>query len=334
MATIKDVARLANTSTATVSRYLNGERVREKNRLSIESAIERLQYSIHPIARGLKTNRSYMIGMIVPYLGDTFFSIIAENVQKFLLPHRYSLVVLSIGYNTDNLPDAVRFLIDKSVDGVLISMLGGIHAGHLASLKEKRIPVVLLDGRLPDGDETAVMADNVHGAYAALAHLIENGHRDIAIINGEQKALSGKERFKGYLRALEDYGIEADPDLIKFGDYLKESGYLLMRELLLQPKRPTAVLVCNDSMTVGALQAINELKVRIFDELSYITFDDSEITRIFNPQLTSVRQPLEQISQSAGKALLDIIEKGEFRTQTIRLKTELIVRDSVRNIRS
>jgi LacI family transcriptional regulator len=334
LATIKDVARLANTSTATVSRYLNGERVREKNRLSIESAIERLQYSIHPIARGLKTNRSYMIGMIVPYLGDTFFSIIAENVQKFLLPHRYSLVVLSIGYNTDNLPDAVRFLIDKSVDGVLISMLGGIHAGHLASLKEKRIPVVLLDGRLPDGDETAVMADNVQGAYAALAHLIENGHRDIAIINGEQKALSGKERFKGYLRALEDYGIEADPDLIKFGDYLKESGYLLMRELLLQPKRPTAVLVCNDSMTVGALQAINELRVRIFDELSYITFDDSEITRIFNPQLTSVRQPLEQISLSAGKALLEIIEKGEFRPQTIRLKTELIIRDSVRNIRS
>jgi len=329
MATIKDVARKANTSPSTVSRFLNGGKVRKGTEAAILKAIDKLDYKVHPMARGLKTNKTYTVAYIVPDLTNMFFAQIARGAQEVFYHAGYSLMLFSVDNNPEREVEIIRSLLSRKVDGILLSSV--IRSNdHLIEIINHEIPMVLIDRMPPDLEIDSVQVDNVNGAYQATEALIDAGHRKIGIICGPQDLLTGRERYRGYLRAFEDYGLEVDDQLIKFGDFLVPSGYKQMCELLEQPERPTAVFVSNYYMCLGAIIALNEKNIKIPDDLSFVSFDDYELSKVYNPPLTAVEQPMIEIGEEASKILIDRMNGNQTEKMVKRLKTNLIQRGSIK----
>lgn len=173
-----------------------------------------------------------------------------------------------------------------------------------------------------------VLADNFNGVCTAIQHLIRLGHQRIGILNGPQHLTSGRERYAGYLEAMQAAGLSVDPDLVRFGDYQLESGYKLIRELLRAPNPPTALFVANNLMTVGALNAIHEANRRIPEDIAIIGFDDLPWAISINPPLTTVAQPALEIGIRAAELLLERIANPDGPARTVVLETQLIIRAS------
>ncbi len=332
MATIKDVARVANTSPATVSRLLNGGRVKKATETAIRKAIQELDYRVHTMARGLKTKKSYTVAYIVPDLTNMFFAQIAKGAQEIFHQAGYSFMLLSADNNPEREEEILRFLLSKKVDGILLSSV----TTSSQQVKEimENIPVVLIDRVLPNLEADTVLVDNVNGAYLATEALIAEGHRKIGIICGPQELLTGRERYRGYIRAFEDYGLPMNESLIKFGDFEISSGYAQMCELLKQPERPTAVFVCNYYMCLGAIIALNEKNIKIPEDLSFVSFDDYELSQVYNPPLTAVEQPMVEIGEEASQILLKRMADNSKEKCVKRLKTNLIKRGSIKTVDS
>jgi LacI family transcriptional regulator len=333
MATIKDVAKVANTSPATVSRFLNGGRVKKRTETAILEAIQDLDYHVHTLARGLKTKKSYTVGYVVPDLTNMFFSRVAKGAGEIFYQRGYSFMVLSTDNNEAREAEISHFLLERKVDGVLLSSVSK-STSHIEHLLQNGIPVVLIDRMLPNLEVDSVLVDNINGVYAAIEILIKNGHRKIGIICGPQNIYTGRERYFGYLRAMEDYGQAVDPELVKFGDFEIETGYTNMMELLNQETRPTAVFVSNNYMSVGAVIALNEKNIKIPEDLSFFTFDDMELARVYNPSITAVVQPMVEIGETASRTLLERMNTGGKEKVIHRLKTGVVLRDSVRSLQT
>lgn len=333
MPTIKDVAKLAGISTATVSRVLNGGKVREENRRRVEAAVKQLNYSMNTLARALKTNKTMTVGVIVPDLSNVFFTTIAKGIEKALHPYGYSIMVCDSNESLEGEKAKIAFLKDKLIDGLIIIPVSDKQP-YLRQLCDENIPIVLVDRLVEDIETDAVLVDNTNGAYHAVEQLIINGHRRIGFISGPQEVFVGKERLKGYERAFEDYQIKIDHGLIRYGDLHIESGYKLMNELLDMPERPTAVFVANYYMSIGAIMALNERGIAIPDEISFIGFDDMELTRVIKPPLSVVVQPMDKMGEAAGELIYKRMKGDDSGPFPIirRLKTGLINRESVKKI--
>lgn len=269
-------------------------------------------------------------------MSNVFFSTIADAVQRHLIPHGYSLVVVSLDYKAEKLPEAIQFLMSKNVEGIMISMTFCIEERFIRGFNVKGIPIVFIDSLFDGMLSDAVVTDNINGVYQGVEYLINKGHKRIGIINGPQNFLTARERYTGYLKALRDHNLRIDESIIKFGDYDVKSGYSAVKEFFEQGNLPTAMLSANYRMTIGALEGINEKNLVIPRDLSFITFDDMEISRIYTTKLTSIRQPLTEIGETASKIILGRIENGYTLNppEIKRLKTRLIERDSVRCIKS
>lgn len=331
-ATIKDVAKYAGVSIATVSKYINGGRVREKNRQRIEEAIKALDFKVNELARGLKTNRTMTVGVLIPSLENIFFTSIISYMENILLQNRYSTIVCD--YRNDVELEKIRFefLIDKMVDGIII-VPHGEDIVYINKAFEKNIPVVLIDRMIKGIECDVVLADNLNASYDAVEQLIVRGHRRIGIICGPKNIYTTQERLKGYIRVHEDYSLEIDNRLIKFGNYDVESGYNLLLELLEETPPPSAVFVTNYEMTLGAVMAVNEKNIRIPQDLSLIGFDNIQLAKIVKPSLSIITQPIQQIGETAASILLKRM-KGNYNNfpSVYRLKTELLLRESIRRL--
>ncbi|MDK2991443.1 MAG: LacI family transcriptional regulator [Clostridiales bacterium] len=333
MPTIKDVAKLAGVSTATVSRVLNGENVKEENRRRVEEAVKRLNYSTNTLARALKTNKTMTVGVIVPDLSNVFFTTIAKGIEKALHPYGYSIMVCDSDESIEGEREKIAFLKDKFVDGIIIIPVGD-QQPYLKRIQDDGTPIVLVDRFIEDIQADAILVDNINGAYDAVEHLIVNGHRRIGLISGPQHIFVGKERLIGYERAYTDYQLNIDAEIIRYGDLHIESGYKLMNELLDLPSPPTAIFAANYYMSIGAIMAANERHINIPEELSFIGFDDMELTKVIKPPLTVVVQPMDKMGQAAAELIYKRMMRdnsGPFPT-ILRLKTQLIKRESVKKI--
>jgi LacI family transcriptional regulator len=256
-ATIKDVAFLAQVATGTVSRFLNGYSITEKNRLKIEAAIEQLGFKINPIAKSLKTNRSMTVAVLVPSLANIFTMSIIESIERYLDQFAYSVIVCDSHNSLKQERDKLQFVKDKYVDGVVIMPVGD-DGSHIAGILGDGFPVVLID-RLVDGfNVDAVVVDNVNAVYFAIEQLISVEHRRIGIIAGPQQIYTARERYEGYKRVLADYGIPFDQELVCFGDYTADTGYQLMKQLIEQSNPPSAVFISNYEMTIGGIMCLNQ----------------------------------------------------------------------------
>lgn len=328
-ATMKDVAKHSGLSIATISKYINGIPVREENQKRIEEAIKALDFRVNEIARGLKTKKTATVGILIPSLENIFSTSIVSTVESILLQNGYSTIICDYQQNTALENQKFEFLMNKSVDGMIL-VPQGIDESKVMEALERDVPVILIDRSIKGIDCDVVLADNLNAAYNAVELLITKGHRRIGIICGPQNIYTAQERLKGYIRIHEDYQLEIDRELIKYGDYQIQSGIALMNEFLDQENAPTAVFVTNYEMTLGAVMALNSRNIAIPEELSLIGFDNIQLANVVKPRLAIVVQPMQQIGDTAANLLLRRMkgDRSGFPSM-FRLKTEIFEGESI-----
>lgn len=328
--TIKDVARHTGLSIATISKFINGGNVLEKNREVIAQAIGELGFHVNEIARGLKTSRSMTVGVLIPDLENVFCTSIVANIENTLQQSGYSSIICDYREDPALEREKLEFLARKGVDGFIYMPLGS-QEQVVSRLLEKSTPVILIDRPLSGIACDTVLVDNLNAAYGAIEHLINQGHRRIGIIAGPSGIYTAQERLRGYRRVHEDFDLPIDGDLVLEGDYSVESGHRLMDTLLKRTDPPTAVFVTNYEMTLGAIMALNESPIRVPDELSIIGFDNQQLARIVKPALTIVVQPIQSIGETAASLLLKRLKEDRTGFPAMhRLKTRLVMGESVK----
>jgi len=331
-ATIKDVAKYTGLSIATVSKYINGGKVLEKNRVLLDEAIKTLDFKINEMARGLKTNRSMTVGIMIPSLENIFFTSIVSNVENILIQNGYSTIVCDYRESPELERQKLDFLINKMVDGIIM-VPHGSNSAYIQQAVEKGMPIVFIDRHLKDVECDVVLADNINASYNAIEQLIVRGHKRIGVICGPKGIYTTEERLKGYIRAHEDYAVTIDKALIKYGNYDVESGYHMLISLIESDNPPSAVLVTNYEMTLGTIMAVNEKGIKVPDQISIIGFDNIQLAKIVKPTLSIVVQPMKEIGEKAAQILLTkLSKKSPAAPQIYRFKTELLMRESVKTL--
>jgi LacI family transcriptional regulator len=332
MPTIIEVAKRARVSTATVSNV-----IRETRRVSpalqerVRTAIRELDYYPNEIARSLKVKQTRMLGMVLPDITNPFFPEIIRGAEDAAFERGYFLVTANTDEQIGRERRIVSALRSYRVDGILLASAPGKDASHICSTIQAGIAIVCLDRTMPGVNTDAVLLDNVGGARECVRHLVQSGHKEIAIITGPLKLQTGKERLQGFKEALRDADITVDSELVLEGNFREESGYRLGTELLRRCSRPSAILVCNGVMTLGVLKAFEELGVRCPEDIALATFDDLAMDRTFHPFLTAVVQPSYEMGARAATILMDRIEgKLANRPFTVRIAPTLVIRESSR----
>lgn len=332
VATVKDVAKEAGVSVGTVSRYLNGAEIKEQNRIKIEEAIVKLDFKLNPIARYLKTNRTHTIGVIIPTLSDIYATTIVRNLEKTLYDYGYNIIACDSWGSSELEMEKVQLLADRMVDGLILYPCNE-DISYLEAVNSRNIPVVIVDSAVNNYRCDQVLTDNSNAIYEAVRWLVSNNHKRIGIISASEELFTSRERVKGYYRALEDYRIEVDGELVKTLGYNVESGYQSMIQFLQMKNPPTAVIASNYYTTIGTMKAIYDLNIAVPEQVSIIGFDNLGLTGIIRPALTIIVQPMEEIGKEAAELLVRRI-RGDYDgfPAVLRLKTELILRNSTAQI--
>lgn len=332
-ATIKDIVKYTGLSLGTISKFINGGNVLEENRKIIEEAIKTLDFKVNELARGLKTNRTMTVGVLIPNLENIFCTSIISNIENILLQDGYSTIICDYKENAALEDEKLNFLINKMVDGIVMMPLES-KKELISEIIAKGTPIVLIDRTIKGVNCDVVLVDNLNASYDAVEQLIIRGHKRIGIIVGPENIYTAQERLKGYIRVHEDYAMEIDWNLVKYGDYHLQSGYDLLLELIKINNPPTAVYVTNYEMTLGAIIAINESNLKIPDDLSFIGFDNLELARVVKPSLSVTVQPMQQIGETAAQILLQRLKGDQSGFPTmVRLKTNLLLKDSIKSLK-
>lgn len=333
-ATIVDVARESGLAISTISKYINGGKVREKNRVRIEEAIRKLNYSPKTSARSLRSSKSYLVGLITGMIEGPHSAELLRYIEERLTDSGYSLIYGTASENNSVSDKFIDYLMDTHVDGVLAVPIGNFRH-QLNKIQECHIPVVLLEDNIPSIEADCVQTDSALGMQRLVEYMILKGHRKIAILNGQQDRMTAVERYRGYCRALEDYMIPIDSRYVVPGTYSFESGASGLHRLweMNPEERPTAVVSASYDISEGMMSAVSELGIRVPEELSIGVFDDFELSQMVRPKLTSVQQPLGKVASAACNLLLKRIQ-GEALScrQIIRIPPTLNERASVKNL--
>ena len=324
-ATLRDVARLAAVHPGTVSRALNPETrrmVNEETARRVLEAAATLDYRPNPIARGLKTNRSYTIGVLVPDLTNPLFPPIVRGIQDKLEQAGYTPLIA----NTDNDPDRERNDFEamraRQVDGV-ITATARLDHGVLDEMGN--LPIVLVNRRLDDGTRSSATADDHEGARLAVAHLAARGHTRIAHLGGPQDVSTGRLRSQGYLDGMTDAGLEPGPVLTGKA-FTEPEGARLAGELV--DEGATAIVAGNDLMALGCYDVFAERGIRCPDDIAVVGFNDMPFSERFNPPLTTIRIPHYEIGAAAAELLLERLQDPDAEPRHVELAPELVVRES------
>ncbi|HYN81262.1 MAG TPA: LacI family DNA-binding transcriptional regulator [Gemmatimonadaceae bacterium] len=328
MVTIRDVAREANVSVATVSRVFNGGGpVREETRQRIHDIATALRYVPHGGARSLITSKTSTIGVLLPDLYGEFFSEVIRGIDLAARRSGYHLILSSSHSDRGQFEGAMRAMRGR-VDGVII-MSPDIDAQALMANLPDSQPVVLLNCALRGAAFDCVNIDNTRGARAIVRHLVSHGHKRIALIAGAPRNVDGHERHLGYRAALRDALIDRNSRWETPGNFTEDSGFEAMRTLLKLRARPTAVFAANDSMAIGALSALRDAGVHVPDEVAVAGFDDIPIARHVNPPLTSVHVPIAELGERATEKLIGALgNKSRYVRRNDVLGTTLVIRSS------
>ncbi len=327
MATIKDVARAASVSTATVSRVFSDTNVvRAETERRVRAAAASLRYSPHNGARSLITSRTNTLGVLLPDLYGEFFSEVIRGIDLAARRSGYHVIISGSRNDKTEIGVALRAMRGR-VDGILL-MSPDIDADSLLNIPSS-LPVVLLCSPSNGHDIDTVVIQNYSGARDMVAHLISLGHRRIAIINGAVGNYDAAERLRGYRAALRAGGIATDGSLERDGDFTEAGGYAAAMELLAGKPRPTAIFAANDSMAIGALSALRESRVRIPRDMAVAGFDDIPLSRYMDPPLSSVSVPIADLGARAVELLVHgITHKNTHRRRRERVSTEIVIRQS------
>ena len=331
--TIKDVARMAGVSISTVSKFINGGNVLEENRLQIENAIETLNYQVNTVARGMKTRKTMSVGVLIPSLADYYGVSILSCIDQELYNSGYSTIICDYS-QTDptGASDKINFLINKQVDGIIMQPIN-VRQEDVDRAAKAEVPIVFVDIEDPSIACDSVTIDNVDIAYRITQHLIDNGHKRIGFIGGQEGVNTTDDRVKGYKDALAAAGITPSPKLIHLENVSEESGYLAMMRFMNLPEPPTAVFASGNDLTCGVVMYANEKHLKIPEDLSFVGFENQTIAHVYNPTLTIGIQPLRKIGQTAARMLLERMRNEyEGAPRNIRLKAVIDFGASVKKL--
>jgi LacI family transcriptional regulator len=327
---MKDVAERAGISITTVSHVVNGTRfVSEKVRDRVTRVMEELGYQPNVLARGLRRGESSTIGLIVPDVTNPYFAEIARSVEDACAERGYGVILCNSDGRPERQEQAVDVLASNRVGGLVLVNVGMTR--REASLFEGlAIPMVMLDREIPGFPVDSIQIDNARGGRQATEHLLGLGHRRIACLAGSSRISPSGDRVDGYRQALEEAGLKVDPALILSGDFTPESGHVCACELMERDlPMPTALFSCNDLMAFGAITAFAEKGLKVPDDISVVGFDDIRLASYFNPTLSTVAQPRQEMGQMAVEILLDRMQKTcDFSGRHVLLETELRPRRS------
>jgi LacI family transcriptional regulator len=331
--TLEDIARQVGVSRSTVSRVVNGHpNVREDVRKRVLEVIEDTGYHPNAAARTLASQRSQMIGLVLPRTVDSFFTDpyfpqFTQGIAQACNQSDYTLGLFLAGTREDEEKLFPRVSRRGFLDGVLVQSGHG-HIGERLTerLIQSDMPMVIVGRPAEPNGVSFIDVDNAEAAYSAVSHLSRLGYQRIATITGPATSTVGIDRKQGYLRALAERGRSLEDRLVTEGDFTEAGGYFAMQRLL--PAKPDAVFAASDIMAIGAMRAIREARLRIPDDIAVVGFDDIPLAALSDPQLTTVRQHVYQFGISAVELLTDLIENGLTPRRRVIMATELVIRDS------
>jgi LacI family transcriptional regulator len=329
--TLESLAKMIGVSRSTISRVINGSpNVSPEVREKVLKAIQSTGFHPNAAARSLASQRSWMIGLVLPrnvasFFTDPYFPQLTQGIAYSCNEHDLSLTLFLVSSKKDEEKIYPRILRSKMLDGVLIQ--SGEAADILINqLAVSNLPMVVLGRPWEAKNVTYIDVDNVESAVKATHHLVNLGYRRIATITGTPNSTVSVDRLEGYRKCLALAGRDYDPDLVAEGDFTENGGYEAMKQLLLQ--KADAVFCASDMMAAGAIRAIQEVGLRIPEDVALVGFDDIPLSGLTKIKLTTVRQPIEQFGIKAVELLIDLIEKGNKPARRMFLDTELVIRES------
>lgn len=328
MSTVRDVARLAGVSTATVSRVINTpDSVREKTREKVLLAMKKCSYKYNALARGFVTKRSNTIGLIIPTISNSVFAESTLGVQECADQKNVRVILGNSYYKYSQEENLIKVLRESQVDGLVITTTN-LKGDILKSLVDENFPFVLLFSTIKNGPFSAVGIDNYRGGYVATEHLISLGHKRICMVAGNFSMTDRSfHRWHGYKKCLKDNGIPYDKELLVQTDYSLAGGRNSIQKLLSLASPPTAVFCSNDYIALGAIKGAKEMGLSLPKDLSIVGFDDMQTASYMVPALTTIRQPAFEMGKRAAELLLQMIETPSKPIQDM-MDTTLVVRES------
>ncbi len=339
--TLKEIAKIAGVSIATVSYALNdSDKVSDSVKKKILKIAEEGNYQPDKRAQSLRTGRTKLIGILTEDISFVFTSSIIQGVYKFAEENNYHVVLSDtrlkekIGSHYENTPiykaeinKQIDFLLGYHVDGIIYI---GCHDRDISGIVECDKPIVYTYCFTDSKEDYMVLYDNVKSAYNVTQYLIESGHRKIGLIRGPEMSNPSNERFLGYQMALMEYRIPLDLSYVKTGDWSYKTGFEEAMKLLSAKDRPTAVFALNDYMAMGVMEAASRLSIKVPEELSIVGFDDVEICGFSKPKLSSVSVPVEDMGYLSATMLHKICTcPEEISDRKVILPCEMVLRDSV-----
>ncbi|HEY0078636.1 MAG TPA: LacI family DNA-binding transcriptional regulator [Pyrinomonadaceae bacterium] len=328
MSSIREVARTAGVSTATVSHVINNTRfVSEEVRARVLEAVELCGYYPNAHARSLASGRSQIIGLLISDIANPFFPELVKSIETAAYEHGYDVVLSNTNYDAERTSHYVRRLIERKVAGVAL-MTSELDPALIDELARQKVSVVFLDLGEPDLHMSNLCVDYATGIEEAVSHLVALGHRDIAFISGPEHLRSVARRLEAFRDALKGYLPHA-PLRIYQGDFQLEGGQRAAREILdAGSRRPTAIIAANDMMALGALAEFREAGLEVPRDISIVGFDDVAFAALANPPLTTICLPRDELGRRAVEALFETISHPEQKGVEIHIPTHLVMRGS------
>jgi LacI family transcriptional regulator len=328
-ATIVDVARLANVAVGTVSRYLNGFPIRRGNREQIEEAIRTLRFKRNAAAVAMKTDVTHVVGLLAPSF-DEFHGVMLEHLSRELRRDGRALLIYCHGSDARLMDDGLDYFSTQRIDALVMSGAERLFE-RVDQLIGDGVPLILYDNDLAGLKADRVFVNNREASMNAVHHLLDIGHRRVGIVTGELVDTAANGRYLGYCDALAARGIELDSRYVESGHWTILGGTEATRRMMTLPDPPTAIFATNYVMALGSLRYLKETKIRIPEDVSFISFDDPPLFELYEPAITVVAQPIHGVAQTISEVLERRLRSAKDEPfSTTNLRCDVILRGSTR----
>jgi len=334
--TLKDIAKLANVSTATVSRFLNDNaegNMSNETYKRIKKIIDETGYTPHALASGLRRGLSNVIGVILPDNVNPYYAQLGKSIENECFNNGYMTLICNTNSEKRREIDYLRHLIGQRVAGILLCSTG-LKGEKIKSIVPSEIRVILLDEEIPEFESDIIIGDDYKGGYEGARYLFNLGHREILIITGPASRGSSQNRLKGCTKFLKDNNVEIKHDLIIEGQYDIESAYDIAIEAIEKKLSFSAVFAFNDMMAIGSIKALHKLNVKVPQDISVLGYDNIFIDDLISPRISTIATPLEELGRIAVDRLLEGAKQAGKEGQKILLEPMLVVRESCEKARS